>query len=322
MTHQINILIITSNIFRLEEESKQKIKDMLPEASVTVVNNKEVSMEQVEAAEIIFGWPNEEQLKTAKNLRWLHLPSAGAEGYTEKELYCNKDIMLTNSRGVYGFPIAEHVFSMLLSYNRNLQEYAYQKKESKWHRLPVVKDFFGSTVGIIGLGDIGTEVAKRAKAWGAKVLAIKRRITSIPEYVDELYDLEELDQVLQLSDYVILCLPNTSKTSGIITEDKLKLMKRDAFLVNVGRGSLIDQEALIKALQENWIGGAGLDVTEPEPLPQGNPLWELPNVIITPHVSGFSPSTDNRRFAIFYRNLQQYINKGPMENTVDFIEGY
>jgi phosphoglycerate dehydrogenase-like enzyme len=321
MSKMIDILIITESIFQMEEEYKKHILATVPGISLTVVSSKNVTEAMFESAEIIFGWPSEEQLRIAPNLKWLHLPSAGADGFTSYDLYCNKEIQITNSSGVFGLPIAEHVFAMILSFNHNLQEYAYNKAEKKWHRNPTTKDFYASTIGIIGLGDIGTEVAKRAKAWGARVLAVKRTLTQTPEYVDRIYPLEEIDEVLMQSDYVVLALPNTPKTNGIISEQKLSIMKPGAFLVNIGRGTLIDQEALIKALRENRIGGAGLDVTEPEPLPQDSPLWELPNVIITPHASGGSPSNGEKKFHIFYQNLLRYMDKLPLDNIVDFTEG-
>jgi phosphoglycerate dehydrogenase-like enzyme len=323
MSKTIDLLIITETIFPMKEEYINKIKTTSPTISLTVVSSKDITEEMLQKAEIIFGWPEVELLKLAKNLKWLHLPSAGADGYTRYELYCNKEeIQISNSSGVFGLPIAEHIFAMILSHNHNLQDYAYHKAEKKWHRINSAKDFYDSTIGIIGLGDIGTEVAKRAKAWGARVLAVKRTITDTPDYVDQLFRLEELDEVLIQSDYIVLSLPNTAKTIGIISEQKLRIMKPNAFLVNIGRGVLIDQEALIKALQEGRIGGAGLDVTEPEPLPVDSPLWDLPNVIITPHASGSSPSNDQRRFNIFYQNLLRYMDSKPLENTVDFTEGY
>jgi phosphoglycerate dehydrogenase-like enzyme len=263
-----------------------------------------------------------EQLEKARNLKWLHLPSAGADGYTQKESYCYSDIQVTNSSGVFGIPIAEHVFGMILSFNKNLQEYAYQKEAKQWNRHWETRDFFGSTMAIIGLGDIGTEVAKRGKAWGATILAVKRTMTSAPEYVDRLYPLEQLEEVLQQADYVVLALPNTSKTRGIITKELLRSMKPSAFLVNIGRGALVDQDALIEALKEGQIAGAGLDVTEPEPLPEDNPLWELPNVILTPHTSGGSPSNDQRRNQIFQQNLISYLNGTGLNNLVDFTQEY
>ncbi len=322
MNKSLNILIMTNQIFPMEEMNVRRINETAPGTNLVVVNKGEVTDDMLQDAEVIFGWPEENHLRKAVNLRWLHLPSAGADSYMKKENYHHKDIILTNSSGVFGLPIAEHVFSLILAHNRNLADYIIQQRDKKWMGLRKGRDFYGSTMGVIGLGDIGTEVAKRAKAWGAKVLGVKRTLSQIPEYIDQLYTTEEIDLVLEQSDYIVLALPNTQKTHGIITEERLKKMKSHAFLVNIGRGALIDQEALIKALQEGWIGGAGLDVTTPEPLPQDNPLWELPNVIISPHASGFSPSNEDRRVGIFLRNLKHYLEKESMENLVNFEEGY
>lgn len=322
MRGKLHILIMNNAIFSVNEYYKRQIMEIAPDAELMIVNAKETAKEIIGKADIIFGWPKAEDLKEAVNLKWLHLPSAGADGYTDKASYCNKDIILTNSSGVFGLPIAEHIFAMILSYNRNLQEYAYNKLEKKWKGISETRDFYGSTIGIIGLGDIGSEVAKRAKAWGANVLAVKRTVTKVPEYVDKLYGLEEIDEVLKQSDYVVLALPNTPKTQGIISEERLRIMKPGAFLVNIGRGALIDQDALIRALKENRIGGAGLDVAAPEPLPKESPLWELPNVILTPHTSGTSPSNPGRRFDRFNQNLRLFMENKPLENLVDFTEGY
>lgn len=322
MGDQLHILIMNNSIFNVDDVYQKQIMDIAPDADLMIVDEDKLTKEIIRKADILFGWPEKDLLKEAENLKWLQLPSAGADGYTNKAIYCNKDIILTNSSGVYGLPIAEHVFAMILSFNRHLQEYAYHKKDKEWKVLPTVRDFYGSTIGIIGLGDIGTEVAKRAKAWGAKVLAVKRTITEVPDYVDGLYPLDKIDEVLEQSDYVVLALPNTPKTKGIISKERLNKMKPDAFLVNIGRGALIDQEALILALKENRIAGAGLDVTTPEPLPEDSLLWELPNVILSPHTSGLSPSNLIRRFDMFNRNLELFINNKPLENQVDFTEGY
>lgn len=318
---QIEILIITNKIFSINDNHRAII-DSLKEALITVVSHNDVTEEMLSKAEIIFGWPRLDELKKAKNLRWLNLPSAGADNYTDVNAYVNKDIILTNSSGVYGLPIAEHVFAMILSFNRNLQEYAYLKEKKSWEMILNTKDFYGSTVGIIGFGDIGKEIAIRAKAFGARVLVVKRKPSQVPEYVDELYITEEIDQVLKQSDYIVLTLPATKNTKGIISRDRINIMKPGAYLVNIGRGELIDQEALIEALRENKIGGAGLDVMTPEPLPADSPLWELPNVIITQHSSGLSVGNDTRRVKLFADNLERYVNNEKLVNIVDFTEGY
>lgn len=318
----VNILIITSRIFNINEEQKVLIMNTANDALITIATHKSLTDEMISKAEIIFGWPSQDELKKAKNLKWLQLPSAGADGYTDPDMYLNKDIILTNSSGVYGRAIAEHVLAMILSFNRNLQEYTLLKQEKRWSNILKVRDFYGSTVGIIGFGDIGNEVAIRAKALGARVLVVKRRPSEMPDYIDELYLTEDIDIVLIKSDYIVLALPATVKTRGIISRERLGIMKPDSFLVNIGRGELIDQEALIEALRDKRIGGAGLDVTTPEPLPEDNPLWELPNVIITQHSSGISNENDSKRVNIFIDNLNRYLNNEVLKNIVSFDESY
>ena len=168
------------------------------------------------------------------------------------------------------------------------------------------------------LGDIGSEVAILGKAFGAKVIALKRTPGERPAYVDELYGMEELDRVLAQSDYLVLALPNTPETKGIMSAERIALLKPEAFIVNVGRGSAICQEALICALQEGRIAGAGLDVTVPEPLPSDSPLWKMPNVIITSHSSGTSPGNWSRYAALIQENFTRYIDGKQLANQVDF----
>lgn len=322
MKDKVELLVITTSIFAVSEEDQRLIREVAPQVILTVMSDKEVTSDIIGKAQIIFGWMTKEQIGQAKSLKWLHLPSAGADGYTTVADYCNRDIRVTTSSGVFGMPIAEHIFAMILAYNHNMQEYAYHKADKIWHRNWSTKDFYGSTLGILGLGDIGTEVARRAKAWGATVLAVKRKLTEKPEYIDRLYPMEELNEVLRQSDYLVLALPSTPRTKNIIDEERLHLMKPGAFLVNIGRGALIDQEALIKALSDGWIGGAGLDVTEPEPLPEDSPLWELKNVILTPHASGTSPTNGVRRREIFLKNFNNYLEDRALINQVDFTEEY
>lgn len=319
---KVNILVLTNKIFTLSDQYRSMIEDVTKGGHITVTPHRNVTEEMLTEADIIFGWPKEEEINKAVNLSWLHLPSAGADTYIEPNLYLNKDVLLTTSSGVYGMPIAEHVIAMILSYNRNLQVYALLKQEKIWDNNHTTRDFYGSTIGIIGFGDIGNELAIRAKALGARVLIVKRKPSTMPEYVDKQYITEDIDEVLRQADCIVLTLPATEKTKGIISRERLNVMKQDAFLVNIGRGELIDQDALIEALKENKIGGAGLDVMTPEPLPVENPLWELPNVMISQHSSGISVGNDSRRAELFISNLKRYLNKETLINEVDFSEGY
>ncbi len=312
------ILVLTNEIFDLPEGAETEIRKIAPKLELKVVESSSNYSSLLKESEIVFGWPKTDFVKKSEKLKWLHLPSAGVDRYADKEIYQNQDIKLTNSSGVYGKPIAEHVFAMIMAHSRNLIDYAYDKKEKKWQRKNEIKDFFNSTVGILGLGDIGTTIAKRAKAWGAEVLALKRTMTELPDYVDQIYLNQDLDKLLKKSDYVILTLPGTPATEGIIGREEFQLMKNSAFIINIGRGTLIKQDDLIEALQEGEIAGAGLDVTEPEPLPAANKLWEMENVILTPHTSGFSPTNDQRRYEIFKDNLKRYLNNKKLINKVDF----
>jgi phosphoglycerate dehydrogenase-like enzyme len=263
-----------------------------------------------------------EKLKEARSLKWLHLPSAGADRFAKRELFYHSDCRLTCSRGVFGIPISEHVVCMLLSFSRAMPSYTEQRKQKVWQRLFRETDFFSSTVGIIGMGNIGTEVARRVRAMGARVIGVKRRPEIKPEFADAVYGEEGIDRVLEQSDYVVIALPFTKRTRGIISRERIEKMKPGAYLINVARGGLVDQEALIEALESDKLAGAGLDATDPEPLPQDNPIWLMPNVILTPHTSASSPTNDARRFEIFTGNLRLYLAGEPLINQVDFDEGY
>lgn len=319
----LNIFINTIYDYDFFDEFKAELKLIAPNAAITIASNKNVETDAMENAEIILGWMSEEQIKKAKNLKWLQLPSAGADRHTNKSLYCNNDIRLTSSSGVFSVAMAEHILGLMISFNRHLHFYARFQAEKRWNPMKAGRNIAGSTVGIIGLGDIGSEVAKRVHALGAVVVAVKRSPCVTPTYVDEMFFGEEgIDNLIKKCDYIILALPNTNNTNGVISEERLKNMKPGCFIVNVGRGSAIDQQALIKALHEGWIAGAGLDVTTPEPLPSDNPLWGMPNVLITPHASGYSAYNMEKILSVFKENLKRYVEAKPLINLIDFDAGY
>lgn len=318
MQSRLSILILSG----CDEAERNEILSIAPNANVWAESDKEVSSKHLAEAEVIMGKPTHDQLQDAQKLRWLHLPSAGADGFTDQSLYHNKDIIVTTSSGVYGMPIAEHVFALILSFGRSLPAHFRNQNAKHWHSEAPKRDFFGSTLGIVGLGDIGHEVAKRGHAFGAKVLAVKRNPTNIPGYIERLYGEEGIDEVVAHSDYLVLALPHTTRTENMLNRKRIAMMKSSSYLVNIGRGALVDQEALIEALQEKRIAGAGLDVTSPEPLPQESPLWKLDNVILTSHSSGRSLSNRRRTQQIFCANLKRYQNKQSLKNAIDFLAGY
>ena len=273
-------------------------------------------------ADIVVGWPGEEQLEKAERVKWIHLASAGADPAVRSKIVRDRGIIVTNSSGVFGIPIAEHVFGLMLALSRKLHEAVESQREGVWRRPQGPGELYGKTAGILGLGDIGSEVAKRAKAFGMRVVAVKRRPAERPPWVDELYGEDGIDRVVTEADFLILCLPGTGATRRVLSRERIWSMKAGAYVINIGRGSLIDEAALIEALQSGRIQGAGLDVFETEPLPAESPLWRMKNVIISPHYAGLNPHHADRSIAIFCRNLEQYLRGEPMENRVDLDEGY
>lgn len=315
-----NILIGHS----LEPEYVAKIAEVAPKATICQKRRGELTLEDLMWADIFFGWPPRQLLSQARRLRWVHLPSAGADGYTDLHSYAREDVILTNSTGVFGIPLAEHAFSMMLAFSRTLHTYIRFQQEKRWEKLPHSGELFGKTLGIVGLGDIGTEIAIRAKAFGMHVWGLRRRPREKPDCVDQLVGPEGLQELLKTSDYVVLALPLTAATRQMLGEEELRCMQPHAILINVGRGPVVDELALVDALREGRLAGAGLDVFAEEPLPKDSPLWGIPNVIITPHSGGVTPESAGRTTEIFCNNLELWLEGrySEMSNVVDMQAGY
>lgn len=298
------------------------LASLYPQVQLTSVGMLDYTPEQIQQAEIIVGLPRPENLKLASNLRWLQTPSSGVGQYVGPALYPAGPILLTNARGTYGKQIADHIIGMIIAFNHNLLRYHDQMQAKLWKRYFPAKDLWESTLLIIGLGDIGTQLAIRAKAHGMRVLAVKRTVHEKPSTVDELGNESDLDSFLPQADYVALCAASTDRTEHLLNARRLALLPQGAYVFNVGRGNLIDEEALVEALQSGHVGGAGLDVTLVEPLPSDHVLWTLPNVLITPHASGLSSSDPHQVFSLFLQNLALYLADKPMVNLVDFARSY
>lgn len=241
------------------------------------------------------------------NLKWIQLLMAGYDNVDIENLK-NKGIMVSNARDIFSISIAEDVFSKILYFNRNTKHYLDSMKSQTWEPIKKEPEIFGSTVSIIGTGSIGQEIAKRMKAFGVnRVFGYKKKIEEVP-YFDEIFtDEEGLNFMIQAADYLILALPLTKETYHFIDDKKIALMKESAVLINVARGNIIDQAALVKALKQKQIRGAGLDVTTPEPLPKNHDLWKLGNVFITPHNASSSPFMKDRLYQMSKDNLERYI---------------
>ena len=253
------------------------------------------------------------------NLRWVHTISAGVDHVLFPEL-ASSDTVLTNASGVFNVPIAETVLTYMLAVVKRLPEFLEQQRAHRWHKLGL-QELRGRTVGILGLGDIGTEVARLCRAFGMHVVGMRRHPRP-SEHADEVLPPDRLHDLLGRSDFVVITLPLTSETRGLIGRAELAAMKPDGWLINIARGAIVDEEALIEALRERRIGGACLDVFAEEPLPEDSPLWDLPNVIITPHNSWSSPHIQEREIELFLENLRRYVSGEPLLNVVDKQAGY
>lgn len=284
-----------------------------------------VTGDDLRDAEIIIGNVAPGLLKAAKNLKWIQLNSAGSDNYCVPGVL-RPGTILTNSTGAYGLAISEYMVGMSFVLQNKFYQYCRNQQDHLWKDQGPVTSVYGSTTLAVGLGDIGGEYAKRMKALGSHTIGVRRTLGEKPDYLDELYTTESLDQLLPRADFVALSLPNSPSTCRIMDERRLRLMKPGAFLINVGRGNAIDTEALCNVLAEGHLGGCGVDVTDPEPLPEDHPLWDAPRMVITPHISGqyHLAETFERIVRIAGGNLEKFLtgDLGGMKNLVDFETGY
>lgn len=282
-----------------------------------------VTQEDVDWAQVILGNVPAAMLHGSPALEWLQTNSAGVEAYIQPGVLAG-DTLLTNATGAYGLAIAEHMLGMLLELFKKLELYRDAQKSGAWQSQGAVKAVYGSTVLVLGMGDIGGEFAARCKALGAKVFGVRRSPRPCPEYADEVHLLEDLDSLLPQADVVAVTLPGTDATRGLMSRERLAKMKEGAVLLNVGRGFIVDTEALCDALERGHLSGAGVDVTDPEPLPPTHRLWNIPTAVVTPHISGFYHlrETHERIVGIFLENLRHFQAGEPLRNLVDFATGY
>lgn len=255
------------------------------------------------------------------HLKWLQLPSAGANQFAGHPLIPGR-VVITSASGVFGVPGAEHIIALMLAFVRELPLYVHQTEKHVWHAGTHVRQLEGAKVAIIGLGDIGTETAKRLKAFGATLLGVKRSTGNKPDFIDELVTMKDLERVLKQSDFVVNVLPLTEETKAVFDRRQFASMKNGAIFINVGRGGTVNEPALIEALQEGKLGGAGLDVTSVEPLPKSSKLWTFDNVLITSHSLGVSPGKKRKRADLIRENINRYRTGEKLVNVIDRKLGY
>ncbi len=307
----------------MDPQQRQTLSAIAPEAEVVYTAAEAVTPDQVSQAEIILGNLPIPLLQYAKRLKWLQLNYAGSDNYAAPGVL-PEGVILTNASGCYGLAISECMLAGILQLIKRLDQYQRNQAQHIWRNEGAVSSIEGSTTLVVGFGDIGSSFAQRMHALGSTVIGIRRNVTDKPDYVSALYQMDALDRLLPLADFVSLSLPNSPQTQKIMGTKQFAEMKDSAILVNVGRGSAVDTDALVSALNGGQIGGAVIDVVDQEPLPAEHPLWDAPHLVLTPHVTGNYnlPETLRRIVNLSLRNLAAYLNGQPMESVVDFKTGY
>ncbi|MGB3635863.1 MAG: D-2-hydroxyacid dehydrogenase [Rubrobacteraceae bacterium] len=279
--------------------------------------------EMLAEAEVLYDFPRKhirDLTEVAPNLRWVQGSMAGAGEVARKAGLQDTDILVTTASGVFSGPLAEFVMMALLQQAKDLGRLRREKQEKAWNQTSV-GTLEGKTLCIVGFGNIGREVAVRARPFGMRIVGVKRTVRENDpawNYADELYRNEDLRDVLGEADYLVAALPGTPETRHLISADAVRAMKAGAYFVNIGRGSTVDEEALIRALEDRHLSGAALDVFETEPLPKDSPLWELESVIVSPHSTDVVPELVNERQTdLFCENLRRYLAGEELVNVLD-----
>lgn len=311
-----------------EEKHTQQVLDTAARCGFTVdlYSDDRIPEEKRGEYEVLYGFPSPKLLPTMTGMRWFCTASAGVDTYSDDALYADPEhILVTNSAGAFGTTIAEHILMVTLMLLRRMPAFEQVVRERRWVRTMPMRSICGSTVTILGTGDIGTNFARRAKALGAAaVYGVRRTKKAADPAYDGIYTHEELDALLPKTDILLLALPATPETDRILSRQRIALLSKNAIVVNVGRGNAIDQEALMEALNEERIAGAALDVMEPEPLPVNHPLWDTRNLLLTPHISGNMSLgiTRDLDVSMFCEDLENYAAGRPLKHLVDRKLGY
>lgn len=319
-----NVLIALSG-------AQQKHKDLYSSVAngsthscrLTCKATEDVTKEDMQGVNAVIGYVPVDILKTSEALEWVHLSWSGVDAFIGPD-GLSESVTVCNARGAHGLAVSEHMLALTMALVRRLHQYRDNQNEAVWKQMGDTISIESATIAVLGIGNIGGDYARKVKALGAHVLGVRRTNGEKPEGVDEQFLIGDLDKVLARADIVAMNLPGGEATNKLMNEETLRKMKKGAFLINVGRGTSIDQEALVKVLEEEHLGGAAIDVCVPEPLPADHPLWKAKNLILTPHVASnyLLAETFERFVRISAENLKRYANGEPLENVVDRTTGY
>jgi phosphoglycerate dehydrogenase-like enzyme len=341
MKKVINVLSTAA----LPDGGEKRISDISDQIKLMVIptnNPEDIPSSTWDGVDVLYTWNILPDPSQAPSLKWVQFRSAGVDKRLGHPLFQGRGLLITTMSGVITGQIAEYVLMAILGFGQRLPKLLRYQKDHRWpepkdkRRAFMPLELRHSTVGILGYGSIGRQVARLVKPFGGTVLAAKKDVMHPEdtgyskegmgdphgEFFDRLYPIEALHSLLKESDFVVVALPLTDATHHILNEDAFAAMKDTAYVINVGRGGLIDEAALVQALKSKQIAGAALDVFEEEPLPKNSPLWDLDNVIISPHISGISRYLDDETLDLFIENLKRYLAERPLYNLVDIDQGY
>ena len=306
------------------EAALQAVRDAAPDAEIVVANTPEERAQHLPTAQLTLGRRmSDDEIASAKELVWHHVPWVGVEGTLTPALVA-RGILITNGSGVNSPNIAEHVVAMMLAFARQIPQHVRGQERHHWREWEAMPNFFeigGQTVVCLGTGSIGENVARCLSGFGCTLIGASRSGRQVHGF-DRCVTFAELAEVLPLADHVVSSLPMTPGTAEIVNAERISQMKQGAYFYNVGRGATVDQDALVAAIEAGHLAGAGLDVVTPEPLPEGSPLWNVPNVLITSHSSGSSPQARQRVADLIRTQIQRYRAGEELLNVVDQTAGY
>lgn len=317
-----NLTITTT--FPMSDKHRTAIQTIAPKAQLQVFASIEEAEDALTETDILLTYGEDltpEWIDKSSNLKWIQVISAGLERLPFEPI-AKRGILVTNARGIHAVPMSEYVMGMVLSIVRRFPQFLELQKNSQWDRSIRIEEAEGKTIGILGAGAIGAAIAEKAKSFGMHTLGMNTSGRSMAHF-DEMVPRSDMDKVLTESDFVVVIVPLTPDTIQMIGERELRLMKPTAWLFNIARGDVVEEKALVRALNEEWIGGAVLDVFAEEPLPEEHPLWQAKNCLLTPHISARSPKYMERAMHIFFQNLQTYQNGNRNYiNQIDPVKGY
>jgi phosphoglycerate dehydrogenase-like enzyme len=303
----------------------ESLKETFPDVEFAVADSPEDQAREIRDADVFFGMPSREVFVAGERLRWLQIPGTGVDKAVEIPELVNSDVVLTNARGPHTNPMADHVMSLVLGFTHLTHEMMTDQRDRYWSTQKYdnrIAEVGGSTMGIVALGGIGQAVARRAHAFGMEVYAVDKNPFPAPPEVREVWGLDRLDDLFEMSDWLVIAAPLSTESHDMIGARQLALMKPTAHLIIISRGGIVNEDALLDTLQNRRIAGAGVDAFENEPLASDSPFWDLENIIISPHASALTAEMWEGRRQIFKENLRRFLANEPFLYVCNKVAGF